>query len=389
MTMTLLLDQKNIMLPTKPKFLTEPVSPRQSSIKKNDKRVHLGPDFEPGNNAVICGRGKACCESPGNLRLRSIVDSFTQTYATAITKEQKSAIIARIIFTVKQTEGGLFVKHEDGTWWEVDDGYAKEKIGYMLRDFLHTKYRSSTRAKEARKKSGPNLALRNDNSYGHRRHSHCGVEVPQLPDNQHRCRRESNESRSGELLEGATSRTGVVRESEFVQASRIWFSTDLPHWAAKRTATVFATQQCPSPSSLGPLHSVTTIKTASHSRKEVLRNQHFSEIIELDLPGSPARIGSQLRSDRKKLMKSASKSLSSSDDATAESELATPTLSIEPRKHKYSVTTTSINAVADVMFREDEDSSSMGTIEGADALLYAHDERILEERILEDFSDIF
>jgi hypothetical protein len=45
-----------------------------------------------------------------------------------------------------------FLKKEDGVWYEVDDAYAREKIGCVFRDQLFTKYRSSTKAKLARKK---------------------------------------------------------------------------------------------------------------------------------------------------------------------------------------------------------------------------------------------
>ena len=42
---------------------------------------------------------------------------------------------------------------EDGScWYEVDAAFAREKIGCMFRDTLHTQYRSSTKAKQARKR---------------------------------------------------------------------------------------------------------------------------------------------------------------------------------------------------------------------------------------------
>jgi hypothetical protein len=71
-------------------------------------------------------------------------------------KAEKSAIVSAIVNCVRETSpDGAFVKEEDknGEWWEVDDSFAREKIGCIFRDILHTQYRSSTKAKQARKKT--------------------------------------------------------------------------------------------------------------------------------------------------------------------------------------------------------------------------------------------
>ncbi|KAG7351684.1 hypothetical protein IV203_007732 [Nitzschia inconspicua] len=124
---------------------------RESSLKKNENRVHLGTNYIPGHNAVICGRGKACTASPGNKKLRAYIGSFAKSYGSATNKEQKSKIVSAIISLIEEPEGGAFVKFEESTWWKVDEAYAREKIGNLFRDVLHTKYRSSSKAKQARK----------------------------------------------------------------------------------------------------------------------------------------------------------------------------------------------------------------------------------------------
>ncbi|KAG7351689.1 hypothetical protein IV203_007737 [Nitzschia inconspicua] len=126
---------------------------RESSLKKNENRVHLGTNYMPGHNAVICGRGKACTASPGNKKLRAYIDAFAKSYESATNKEQKSMIVSTIISLIEEPEGGAFVKFEESTWWKVDEAYAREKIGNLFRDVLHTKYRSSSKAKQARKKT--------------------------------------------------------------------------------------------------------------------------------------------------------------------------------------------------------------------------------------------
>jgi hypothetical protein len=123
---------------------------RESSLKKNEKRVHLGSDFVPGEGHVICGRGKVCTCSPGNKKLRAIIESFAISYDTAAAKEHKSQLVSNIIDLIKRD--GAFVKFEEKTWWEVDDCYAREKIGYLLREVLTNKYRSSSKAKQDRKR---------------------------------------------------------------------------------------------------------------------------------------------------------------------------------------------------------------------------------------------
>lgn len=52
---------------------------------------------------------------------------------------------------VRQAEGN-FCRFQKGCWYEVGDSIAREKVGAMLRDFLHTQYRSSTKSKIARRR---------------------------------------------------------------------------------------------------------------------------------------------------------------------------------------------------------------------------------------------
>jgi hypothetical protein len=100
--------------------------PQQSKSSRN----RLPENFVPGPATVICGRGKECTDSAGNVRFRKIVCSFLEPYSAAENKIEKSAIVSSIIAEVKQgrTDGG-FCKFESGAWWEVDDSIAREKVG--------------------------------------------------------------------------------------------------------------------------------------------------------------------------------------------------------------------------------------------------------------------
>jgi hypothetical protein len=131
--------------------------PTTSILRNKNSKIQLPANFIPTESTVICGRGKACTTSIGNRRLKSIVNSFLKPYSKAENKLDKSVIVSSIVGAIKRG-GGNFVKYEDGIWWEVDDAFAREKIGCMLRDYLHTQYRSSAKAKVARRKARKTLA---------------------------------------------------------------------------------------------------------------------------------------------------------------------------------------------------------------------------------------
>ena len=73
-------------------------------------------------------------------------------YAAAPGKAEKSAIVSKAMDIIrKASPDGSFVKLEKGVWFEVSGRYAREKVGAWFRDCLSSKYRSSSKAKHARK----------------------------------------------------------------------------------------------------------------------------------------------------------------------------------------------------------------------------------------------
>ena len=140
--------------------------PHRSNSGKSDKgRVRLPSGFLPEPNSVICGRGKACTTAIGNRRLRAIVEHHLTAYSEAKTKVEKSNIVSKIMEqTMQGKTQGCFVRYEDGAWYEVDEGAAREKIGSLLRDCLHTQYRSSTKSKLARRRKAQQLLKESQSS---------------------------------------------------------------------------------------------------------------------------------------------------------------------------------------------------------------------------------
>jgi hypothetical protein len=133
---------------------------RVSSASERDDKTRckalLPEDFQPTPYSVICGRGRMCKTSIGNRRLEVIASMFVGRYSELSRKEDKTKIVSQILRMVKQAcpkEQYAFVKYCDGRWWEVETLIAREKIGAVLRDCLHSKYRSSTKSKLERRKA--------------------------------------------------------------------------------------------------------------------------------------------------------------------------------------------------------------------------------------------
>lgn len=142
-----------------PSFPALPVAFNQMELPKKklliDPTEPLPIDFVPSAYSVICGRGKVCTDSIGNRRLKVIAGTFLERYSNASTKELKSMIVSQIMDILEEAcpdQRGQFVRFSEGRWWSIDHMAAREKVGALLRDCLHTKYRSSNKAKLARRR---------------------------------------------------------------------------------------------------------------------------------------------------------------------------------------------------------------------------------------------
>lgn len=113
------------------------------------------PDMmAPGRFDVICARGSAAANHVGNLRFREIIRQKLSHYNTAKTKLEKSLLVTSIVDAVRDytPDGGFIKQDNNGQWYDVGDALAREKIGQCIRDQLHSKYKSSTKAKKQRRK---------------------------------------------------------------------------------------------------------------------------------------------------------------------------------------------------------------------------------------------
>jgi hypothetical protein len=134
--------------------LNDPMPATHHTPSTEEGSVFLPVDFTPSKHSVIAGRGKEAKQNMGNKRLRELASKFLPQYANATDKHSKSLILSSIVQMVHNTcpEGGAFVKHsKSGLWYQVNDAVAREKVGYIFRDLLCDRYRSSSKSKVARR----------------------------------------------------------------------------------------------------------------------------------------------------------------------------------------------------------------------------------------------
>jgi hypothetical protein len=114
------------------------------------KRSQLGADFTPSRFSVICGRGKDSYDHVGNHHFRELASMFVARYSRASSKTDKSEIVSDMVGIIHQADG-IFCKFVKGAWFKVEDHYAREKAGALLRDMVQTQQPSSpVKAKKAK-----------------------------------------------------------------------------------------------------------------------------------------------------------------------------------------------------------------------------------------------
>jgi hypothetical protein len=120
--------------------------------KAEKSQPEVKTDFQLSDFSVICGRGGDSFNHIGNRRFRILASMFIERYSRANSKTAKTVIVSEIIEVIHQADGN-FCKFTKGEWVEVTDHHAREKVSALLRDLLHTQYRSSAKAKIARRKT--------------------------------------------------------------------------------------------------------------------------------------------------------------------------------------------------------------------------------------------
>lgn len=114
-----------------------------NALMRQDAPGYLLPEgYEPTALDICCGRGKRNWNHSGNVSFRNLIQSCSDEYMTAPTKNDKTAIVFKIVEGMR-VEGCKFLKQvvtaasqpeSAGRWMEIGDAQAREKVGHSLRD---------------------------------------------------------------------------------------------------------------------------------------------------------------------------------------------------------------------------------------------------------------
>ena len=134
-------------------MLSDSSSSHYTPVYVTQRRL-LGPDYVLHPADVLCSRGAFAARHPGNRRFKKTIKQMVPRYAKATSKLEKSQIVTVIMDSVRDEtpDGGFVRRGKDGNWYELGDVACREKIGQTLRDQLSHLYRSSTKAKNPRRK---------------------------------------------------------------------------------------------------------------------------------------------------------------------------------------------------------------------------------------------
>jgi hypothetical protein len=118
-------------------------------------RRQLPDNFEPLPDTVIIGKGGLPRQATGNRRLRDIVKTQLNNYASAKSKGEKACIVSNIHQSIEEScaEGHAFVKFDSQGWWEASEKNIRAKIMSTFRDSLSGMYKSSTKSKVAKRRA--------------------------------------------------------------------------------------------------------------------------------------------------------------------------------------------------------------------------------------------
>mmetsp|Transcript_2504 Transcript_2504/g.3687 ORF Transcript_2504/g.3687 Transcript_2504/m.3687 type:complete len:158 (-) Transcript_2504:220-693(-) len=95
-------------------------------------------------NDVLCGRGAASIQHPGNKYFRSLVKDRQEEYAT-LRRQDKSSLVREILQSIDNRNGRFLRQLGTGEWVEVHDAISYEKTCQALREYQKTRKKSSSK----------------------------------------------------------------------------------------------------------------------------------------------------------------------------------------------------------------------------------------------------
>jgi hypothetical protein len=100
---------------------------------------YLPFEYLPSEMDVVCGRGKAYANLPGNKRYMGILRSNLRCYVAAEKRFDKTLVVATVVSEVR-AKGARFIKkdYQANRFFELSTIEVHEKTGHALRDLLRT-----------------------------------------------------------------------------------------------------------------------------------------------------------------------------------------------------------------------------------------------------------
>lgn len=126
------------------------------AVGKSNSNNHEETSIVPGDFDVICAKGKFSFNHKGNRFLRTLVQSCAGQYNNAHSKGAKSRVVSHVLNTIRaNSQNGGFLRRDSpqSPWKQASDRFAREKIGQLFRDTLHSQYKSSAGAKKRRRQA--------------------------------------------------------------------------------------------------------------------------------------------------------------------------------------------------------------------------------------------
>jgi hypothetical protein len=116
-------------------------TPSKSSYHHHvqEREIALDDDFQLQRHDIVCGplcSKETSRQHPGNARFRVIIEMRSDRYRKATSRSGKTQLVKEVVEIVR-ISGARFVKQErDGSWFDIGNLKAREKVGRTLRAAL-------------------------------------------------------------------------------------------------------------------------------------------------------------------------------------------------------------------------------------------------------------
>ena len=107
----------------------------------NTSRNYLPHDYQPSSFDIICGRGPACFNHPGNVAFRQVIEKYLDRYGATQNKFEKTQIVLEVAREALRSSGGPSCKvvrwcRIRKLWFELSGMIFRQKVGQTMRDAL-------------------------------------------------------------------------------------------------------------------------------------------------------------------------------------------------------------------------------------------------------------